>query len=86
MRKPNMLDKIPRDKLLHFSLGVICFTLFLFISLGIAAIATFIIGIGIEVYQKITKSGVFEWLDAFAFWLGGWFVFIAVFIDRGFIL
>jgi len=79
MRQPNVLDKLPQDKLLHFSIGVVSFLLTQIAvaliwpqySTRIALTATIIIGAGIEIYQRITKTGKAEFLDFWAVAVGG---------------
>lgn len=74
-----VLDNIPKDKLLHFAIGCVAFSFLSFITLTIAIVGTLLLGIGIEIYQKITGSGKFEMLDAIAVWLGGVVVALPLF-------
>jgi len=83
MRKPNFLDNLPKDKLLHFAIGTVVFSGMSVLGSGmiIAIIATLIIGIGIEIYQKMTGAGAFEYMDAVAVWLGGAVVMLPQILD-----
>ncbi len=82
------LDNLPQDKLVHGLIGVVFFTAaFCFLtwysSDPVAAlIASFVfsivLGIGIEVVQKITGWGKFEFMDAVAVWQGAVFPALCV--------
>ena len=67
------LEKIPADKRLHFMIGTVLtalvtiFTVNLYIILGSLVLVAY----GIEYYQRFTKSGQFDHLDAIAVMLGG---------------
>jgi len=72
MRKPNFLDRLPKDKLLHFAIGtVVMAACMLVLSINHSLAITALVGIGIEIYQKVTNTGNFELMDAFAVILGG---------------
>lgn len=70
----NFLDKIPYDKYKHLVLGIILFVflkyLLILLSLTnyiyIAFLAVCILGIAIEKYQSITRSGSYEKADMYA--------------------
>jgi len=80
MRKPNVLDRIPRDKLLHFVIGAVVQSLsMLLITPYLALLVTVLVGIGIEVYQKVTKTGKLEVMDAVSVILGGLLVLLSSF-------
>lgn len=78
MRKPNFIDNLPSDKVLHFAIGSVCFSFLSLFNLILAIVGTLILGIAIEIYQKITNSGHFELLDAIAVWLGGCVVLLPI--------
>ena len=77
MSKLNKLMRLPEivpcDKRLHFMLGTVftvivgMFTRDLFVTIGTLVLYAW----GIEVYQKITKSGTYDNWDAIAVVLGG---------------
>lgn len=79
----NTLNSIPRDKLLHFAIGVVIYLLINILTIyfieipdeisrnNINLLSVLIIGVLIEIYQKITKTGTPEILDAIAVLLGG---------------
>ncbi len=72
MRRPNFLDNLPKDKLLHFAIGCVAFAAMMpIVGMMIAGIVTFILGAAIEYYQRYTKTGAFEFMDMVAVWLGG---------------
>lgn len=77
MREPNFLDKLPKDKLLHFAIGVVAFSFLQMFGLIPAIVLTLILGIGIEIYQKYSGTGAFEYMDAFAVYFGGAVVLFA---------
>jgi len=52
------------DKLHHFYYGVLLCFLFVFMPWWAVIIINTIIGVGLEVYQKETKTGQFDLLDA----------------------
>ncbi len=82
------LDNLPQDKLVHGFIGVEAFTIaFCFLAwyssdptaaLIASSIFSIVLGIGIEVVQKITGWGKFEWLDAIAVWKGAAFPALCV--------
>jgi hypothetical protein len=65
-RRPNFIDKLPNDKKSHLVLGLVInpviFTILINHNLYALIICIFIHG-GIEIYQRITKTGKAEWLD-----------------------
>lgn len=66
-----LIDKIGKDKWMHF--GVSAFLAFLFALLlpsYIAITITIVIGIAKEVYDKVTCKGSAEWQDLLADVLG----------------
>ncbi len=71
---------IPRDKLLHFALGVIaclaaCVGAYIYGAVGLGALLAYTsttVGIAYEMQQKIRGEGQVEALDAFATALPGW--------------
>lgn len=64
--------KIARDKILHFCIGNMVFwNAMLVLSPVWSLILAGFVGVGIELYQKWTRSGVVEELDAIATALGG---------------
>lgn len=75
--RPNFLDKLPQDKLLHYALGTVVFVIAALVASFINMTNPFILvissvlvlGIGLEIFQKITKTGAFQLSDAIAFWL-----------------
>jgi len=71
-------EKIPCDKRIHALGGsFIMFLLLLFpINWIISFIILILIAFGVEFYQKFTKSGNFDILDAVAVILGGLLVLI----------
>lgn len=77
------LNKLPKDKLLHCLIGIIVFIVlnFTFYTLEnsrlYALIGSLVVGISIEVYQKITKTGVYEGRDILATFLGGIFGYLS---------
>ena len=68
--RPNFLDRIPKDKLLHFAIGVACFSFFAMFHFWAAVVITLAVGYGIELFQKKTGSGHYDIMDAVAVWLG----------------
>ena len=78
-KRPNALDKIPRDKLLHFAIGVVAYIpiyiIFLYLipdsAVQVSLTAVIAIGILIEAFQDATKTGALEAWDAIAVALGG---------------
>jgi glycopeptide antibiotics resistance protein len=71
-------EKIPADKRLHFMIGVVftsilmLFTFNMFIVYAVLVLFSF----SIEILQKITKSGVYDNLDAVTVIIGGMFVML----------
>ena len=76
--RPNFLDRLPQDKLLHFFLGAITFSLTSSLGITPAIMATVILGAGIEIIQRVFKVGTYDILDAAAVWLGGATVLFAI--------
>jgi glycopeptide antibiotics resistance protein len=72
MRLP---EKIPCDKRMHFIVGTVLMSLLLIIGSNtiVATVITVIVAFGIEIYQKITKSGKYEIFDAIAVIIGSLF-------------
>ena len=68
-------EKIPNDKRLHFMIGVVYTSILVMFTLNLWIILTTLIALawGIEVFQKITKSGNYDNLDALAVVIGGLF-------------
>ena len=55
------------DKYKHIVVSAIIMVIFnLFLPTYIAAIITFVIGAGKEIYDKVTNKGCAEWKDLFA--------------------
>ena len=53
-----------KDKLLHIVVSaVIMVVLGILLSTWVAALATLFVGIGKEVYDKVSGKGCFEWAD-----------------------
>jgi hypothetical protein len=75
MRLP---EKIPCDKRTHFIVGTVLMSILLTFNTNIVIsfIITTIVAFGIEMYQKITKSGKYEIFDAIAVIIGSLFVLI----------
>jgi hypothetical protein len=71
-------EKIPCDKRMHFIVGAILMSLLLTFNTNIVIsfIVTTIVAFGIEIYQRFTKSGKYEILDAIAVIIGSLFVLI----------
>ena len=52
------------DKLLHIVLSsIMMVVLGMFLPTWVAALATLCVGIGKEVYDKVSGKGCFEWMD-----------------------
>jgi hypothetical protein len=68
-------EKIPCDKRMHFIAGVVIATVLLafIINLYIVGFIVLFIAFGVEEYQKITKSGTYDNLDAIAVCVGAIF-------------
>jgi hypothetical protein len=75
MRLP---EEVPCDKRMHFIVGTVLMSILLTIgsNIVIATVITVIVAFGIEIYQRITKSGKYEILDAIAVIIGSLFVLI----------
>ena len=77
-------EVIPCDKRIHIIVGatasvfMLIIHLNLFIIIGLAAL----LAIGIEVYQKITKSGVYDLYDALATFCGSLLVLLPQIIEK----
>lgn len=62
---------IPKDKRLHFLCGAVLASLLSFFTPTLYIIILgVIISVGLEFYQRITKSGQFEYMDMLATFLG----------------
>ena len=58
------LISMNKDKLLHIVVSsAIMVILNLFLPTWVAALATLCVGIGKEIYDKVTGKGCFEWMD-----------------------
>jgi len=75
-------EKLPCDKRMHFILGV-----WLIAGLSVFTLNLYILGItlvtfawGIEYFQKFTKSGQFDHMDAIAVVAGGLSVIVPIMI------
>ena len=68
-----IINSIPKDKFVHFAKGLLVFTAALIISNNvlIAFFSSVIASYFVEVYQKITKTGKFEYTDILADTIGG---------------
>lgn len=80
-----IINNIPKDKLLHCLIGVIIFIFFKFLcqSLGnpnilSIALASLLLGAGIEIYQKVFRTGTFEKTDIVATWAGSCLALLAM--------
>jgi hypothetical protein len=73
MRLPEI---IPCDKRIHFIVGTVLMSILLTIgsNIVVATVITVVVAFGIEIYQKKTKSGKYEILDAIAVIIGSLFV------------
>jgi len=71
-------EKIPNDKRLHALIGVALASILLSFNIDLYSftVAMFSVAWGIEFYQKLTKSGTYDNLDALAVLVGGIFVLI----------
>jgi len=71
-------EKIPNDKRLHALIGVVLASILLSFNINLYSftVAMFSVAWGIELYQKLTKSGTYDNLDALAVLVGGIFVLI----------
>ena len=59
-----LVEKVGADKLLHIVVSaVIMVVLGLILPTRVAALATLSVGIGKEVYDKVSGKGCFEWMD-----------------------
>lgn len=53
-----------KDKLLHIVISaVIMVVLGMFLPTLVAALATLSVGVGKEIYDKVSGKGCFEWMD-----------------------
>ena len=72
-----LAKKFPCDKRLHFIIGVAFASVILcFLSIKLVCASLIILGWGIELFQKITKTGTYDNLDALSVVIGGGFVIL----------
>ena len=72
-------EKIPCDKRLHMLIGVVLvFILTIFtLNVWVVSIALVSLAWGIEFFQKLTKSGIYDNYDAIAVVVGGLIVYLS---------
>ena len=72
-------EKIPCDKRLHMLIGVVLVSILTIFTVNVFIVlsALVLIAWGIEFYQKLTKSGTYDNLDAIAVVAGGLIVYIS---------
>jgi len=72
-------EKIPCDKRLHMLIGVVLVSILTIftINVWIVSIALIAVAWGIEVYQKLTKSGTYDNYDALTVVAGGLIVYLS---------
>ena len=72
-------EKIPCDKRMHFMIGVVAIAVLTIFTVNIFMIAPILIVLawGIEIFQKITKSGTYDNYDALAVVVGGLIVYLS---------
>ena len=72
-------EKIPCDKRLHMLIGVVLVSILTIFTTSILVVSIVLISLawGIEVYQKLTKSGTYDNYDALAVVIGGLIVYLS---------
>ena len=72
-------EKIPCDKRLHMLIGVILVSILTIFTTNVLVVSITLITLawGIEVYQKLTKSGTYDNYDALAVVAGGLIVYLS---------
>jgi len=76
MRYP---EKIPCDKRMHMLIGVLLISILTIFTTNVFIVNATLISVawGIEYFQKWTKSGQFDHLDAVAVLIGGEIVYLS---------
>ena len=72
-------EKIPCDKRMHFMIGVVAVAILTIFTVNVFVIAPILVTVswGIELFQKITKSGTYDNWDAVAVVVGGLIVYLS---------
>jgi len=72
-------EKIPCDKRLHMLIGVVLVSILTIFTINVFIIIPSLITLawGIEIFQKLTKSGTYDNYDALAVVIGGLIVYIS---------
>jgi len=72
-------EKIPCDKRLHMLIGVVLVSILTIFTTNVLVVSITLITLawGIEVYQKLTKSGAYDNYDALAVVAGGLIVYLS---------
>jgi len=72
-------EKIPCDKRMHFMVGVVAVSILTVFTVNVFVIAPILVTVswGIELFQKITKSGTYDNYDALAVVAGGLTVYLS---------
>jgi len=72
-------EKIPCDKRMHFMVGVVAVAMLTIFTVNVFVIAPVLVTVswGIELFQKITKSGTYDNYDALAVVAGGLTVYLS---------
>ena len=79
MKPRNILETIPNDKRLHYIVGSIAFPLFVFVAHFLfptqmfvaACVGDLVLGLAIEIYQRLTGKGTYDIKDAIWVLIGG---------------
>ena len=75
-------EKIPCDKRLHMLIGVVLVSILTIFTTNVLVVSIALISLawGIELFQKITKSGTYDNYDALAVMVGGLTVYLSYII------
>jgi len=72
-------EKIPCDKRLHMFIGVILVSILTIFTINVWVVSISLVSLawGIEIFQKITKSGTYDNYDALVVVVGGLIVYVS---------
>jgi len=75
-------EKMPCDKRMHFMVGVVAVAILTVFTVNVFVVAPVLVTVswGIELFQKITKSGTYDNYDALAVMVGGLTVYLSYII------